>query len=461
MAIPLVRYGYYHHRVRKELEAALAKLDRGEPGWRLEDVEAGRAAIPDHENSALVVKEAYLWLPQGWSPPTSLTNNISDIAPQERLDSDDAACLRNDLSEVQTALLEARKLVDLPAGRYSITYKRGFITTLLSDVQNARSIFWLLELDAIRQAEDGDLRGAIRSCRALLNAARSLGDEPLIISQLVRLAGVGMAYHTIMRALNQGEADPEGLLALQRLMQDEERFPRLLVALRGERGGMHELFDALETGDMSTNALVDSIVECKSTPPSKWQQIADLAARDSIREQHPMYLSMSTQAIRIAEQPSVQRAKLFAELTKANTSKLPVPAKLFMPAYEKLDDAARNTECELRCAITALALERFRLRNGRWPDRLEQLVPDYLPAVPLDPEDGEPLRFQRREDRVVVYSLHLRPGNNGLAAYDPVKLSPPGVGVAVHLFDVHHRRQPARPKPPEPKQPGVAVIHIH
>jgi hypothetical protein len=101
-------------------------------------------------------------------------------------------------------------------------------------------------------------------------------------------------------------------------------------------------------------------------------------------------------------------------------------------------------------------------------DRLEKAginIADYLPAVPLDPEDGEPLRFQRRNDRVVVYSLHKRGSSSGLVAYDPVNLSPPGVGIAVHLFDVEHRRQPPRPKPPESKpperkQPPGPVMHI-
>jgi hypothetical protein len=448
MVIPAGRYASYHQRVRTELDNALVKLDRDDPGWRLEDVERGRATVPDGKNSALVVKEANRWLPSGWFVPESMYNHINDTAPQERLDSDDSACLRNELSELQTALIEARKLADLPAGRHSITYTRGFVGTLLPDAQNTRTIFSLLQLDVIEQAEDGDLKGAIRSCKAVLNATRSLGDEPLIISQLIRMAGVGVAYCTIQRVLNQGEADAEDLLALQNLLQEEARFPRLLVALRGERAGMHELLDALEAGDMSISSVVDltsNNVQLKR--PSKLQEVLAVTARDSIREQHPQFLAMSTEAIRIAALPPQQRAAAFADLTEAYKGNLANPVRALIPAYEKIDQAARRTDCQLQCLITALALERFRQHNHRWPDTLAQLVPDYLSAVPLDPEDGEPLRFQRREDRVVLYSLHLKSGKNSLAPYDPVKLSPPGIGVAVHLFDVQRRRQPPRPKP--------------
>ena len=87
-------------------------------------------------------------------------------------------------------------------------------------------------------------------------------------------------------------------------------------------------------------------------------------------------------------------------------------------------------------------------QHGRWPDTLEQLVPEFLPSVPLDPEDGAPLRFHKRTDRVVVYSAMKKQGAvDGPEFYDPDEPSPPGVGIAVHLFDVKFRRQPPRPKP--------------
>lgn len=45
-------------------------------------------------------------------------------------------------------------------------------------------------------------------------------------------------------------------------------------------------------------------------------------------------------------------------------------------------------------ALTALALETQRRRDGAWPESLEALVPSLLPAVPLDPFDGRPLRYR-------------------------------------------------------------------
>jgi hypothetical protein len=42
-------------------------------------------------------------------------------------------------------------------------------------------------------------------------------------------------------------------------------------------------------------------------------------------------------------------------------------------------------ETRLRCLEAAIAVERFRLGTGRLPQRLDELVPLYLEAVPVDP----------------------------------------------------------------------------
>ena len=40
-----------------------------------------------------------------------------------------------------------------------------------------------------------------------------------------------------------------------------------------------------------------------------------------------------------------------------------------------------------------LAFEDFRLAKERYPTELAELVPDCIAAVPLDPYDGEPIRY--------------------------------------------------------------------
>jgi hypothetical protein len=44
-------------------------------------------------------------------------------------------------------------------------------------------------------------------------------------------------------------------------------------------------------------------------------------------------------------------------------------------------------------SVTAIALERFHLREKRYPSGLAELVPNYLSQVPADVFDGQPLRY--------------------------------------------------------------------
>ena len=57
-------------------------------------------------------------------------------------------------------------------------------------------------------------------------------------------------------------------------------------------------------------------------------------------------------------------------------------------------------------AQAAVAVERWRLAHpGRLPDALSELVPAYLTAVPLDPFDGQPVRYKKLPVGYVVYSV--------------------------------------------------------
>src|SRR5207302_64130 len=62
---------------------------------------------------------------------------------------------------------------------------------------------------------------------------------------------------------------------------------------------------------------------------------------------------------------------------------------------EKMRAAEQRSRAQLRSAAAAMAVERFRRDRDRWPGTLDELVPAYLKAMPLDPYDGQPLRMRR------------------------------------------------------------------
>ncbi len=84
-----------------------------------------------------------------------------------------------------------------------------------------------------------------------------------------------------------------------------------------------------------------------------------------------------------------------------------------MPAYGRLISLNLKNIAVLRTAYTALAVQRYRLTNNKLPDSLDNLVPDYLDSVPVDPFDGQKIRYKQLEKGFIVYSIGIDKTDNG------------------------------------------------
>ncbi len=431
-----------HYLVKQRLEEAITELDSSDPGWRLADIEAAREQIPEEENSARVVVTAAKLLPRNWPTP-EFHEQFNHLSPEEQLAPDELARLTQELERVGPALNEARKLVNMPRGRHRITYKRNVLNTLLEDQQRSRNVVQLLLHDALQCDQRQDMKGALTSCQAALNAARSLGDEPLAISQLVRTAGVFLACQGVERALAQGELRAEDLTGMQNLLADEETFPELSIVARGERALWHEMFDAMESGDVSISEMADGRSDGN-------ERLFGFVYRDNIRAQHPTMLALMNRWIAIVQLPmsgqSEAEQQLNQEVRVLRGSAM--LAALPLGGMPKLGDASRRKHALIRCTITALAAERYRLTHNKWPVSLDKLCPQFLNGVPSDPFDGEPLRYRRVEDGVIIYSISSDETDND-GNLDREHSNQPGVDIGIRLWDVAKRRQPPHPKPRE------------
>src|SRR5262249_37077767 len=83
-----------------------------------------------------------------------------------------------------------------------------------------------------------------------------------------------------------------------------------------------------------------------------------------------------------------------------------------------------------------------------WPEKLDELAPRYLSAVPLDPFDRKPLRLRRLDDGILIYSVGPDGVDDG-GKVDP-KLDPwERQDLGCRLWSVPTRRQPPRPRRPD------------
>ena len=75
------------------------------------------------------------------------------------------------------------------------------------------------------------------------------------------------------------------------------------------------------------------------------------------------------------------------------------------PAYGYGIEQSARADAKVAIVRTALALSLYRSDTGAYPDSLDALVPAYLPRLQIDPFDGKPIRYQRRESGYLLYSV--------------------------------------------------------
>jgi hypothetical protein len=461
-------YGYRHYTANRDLEKALAETDQLDPRWRLEDVLADRAAVPDERNSGLIVIDAKQLLPKRWPEweyPRDLANleereddeavrmrealdrSFSELEPQQQLGEEQIVALYGELERATSALAEARKLADSPEGRYPIAYSDNFVGTLLPHIQDAREIAKLLANDALFRAQEGDVDGALASCRGVLNAGRSVGDEPSCIAQLVRIALRGIAVDRAQRTLAQGQPTDRALREMQELLETEEQVPLILIATRGERGGIDRLMESFQSGKTKLTGRDLAQLEGLSGPsgsgPTLGDQL-DLHSPGFIQTQRAAMLRYLNRAVEAAKSPTEEQRARMREI-EATAKSQPVLVRLFVPALSKINEACLRTQAQLRCASAALAAERYRQAKGRWPEAWDELIAaGFLREKPIDLYDGKPLRMRRMGDGLVIYSVGPDGEDNG-GNLDRKRLIAPGTDLGFRLWDVDKRRQAAPP----------------
>ncbi len=470
LALPLVLIAAIMILVRQagadRLTKAIAEADRLDPGWRLDDIEASRKPMPpagkNGIDQVLAIKAARLGgLELPWSFP-AFEKNVQQLADarqamEESLGSDrkkprvlneeQVRVLRAERKRNEKAISMARALVDFDYGRFPIVYAPDWYSTNLTHSQDARAAASLLRYDSLLLAHDGDIPGALQNFRAILHAGRAIGDEPFLISQLVRVATVAVAVNTLERALGLGQASEQDLAIVQRYLSEESQTPYFLIGMRGERAGSDRFLEAVQHGavDLKQAGRSLGITGGHPTGPSNWlESLIIFQMYLTAKSQRAEMLECMNELVEIGKLPHDQQEAAFAafDLRMREMSRLSL-ARLLVPASGKVAAAGTRTKATLRVALAGVAAERFRMAKGRWPKELAELVPTYLDTVPLDPYDAKPLRLKMSDGAFVVYSVGIDGVDDGGQLDDKPFL--PGSDIGFRLFDVDKRRQPALP----------------
>jgi hypothetical protein len=132
--------------------------------------------------------------------------------------------------------------------------------------------------------------------------------------------------------------------------------------------------------------------------------------------------------------PAIQRpyceSQLVSSLTRPSTAKLMLSGNaigeiiylMTMPVIESTVRAKSSEHVQIEVTATFLALKAYQLKHGRLPAQLSELVPQFLPAVPVDDFDGQPLRYD--PEQKMLYSVSTNCQDDGGVQPDPRKSEP-------------------------------------
>ena len=133
----------------------------------------------------------------------------------------------------------------------------------------------------------------------------------------------------------------------------------------------------------------------------------------NLPRQHLLTLEVTTElADAAAKLPSHEfiDAELAVERKVNALPRADVFVKLSLPSMMKVSQAFRRKLAQIRAMDVLLAAERYRMKHGKWPAKLEDIPKEMLPAVPLDPYDGKPLLGSNAPPTgVVAYGGGRRP----------------------------------------------------
>lgn len=439
---------------RSRLGRAIAEADRLDPGWRWAQLNSKRTTVTESENSSVMVEAAHKALPANW--PAAAKDgeeghlrganlirflDLSKRPPPLLLDAPVAEGLRDELAELEAPLGKVDALADAPHGRSDRAISPAAFDVALAITAETRMVSRMIMLQGVSRAQDGDIDGSLNSCRAMINAARSLGDELTLLSLLVRNAITSNACEMVQRSLAQGVPTDEALRKLQDLLADEASQPTLVFGLRGERASSFELFDQLSSGALPMAAFAGG----GARPPTVGSRITAFIGEPYFRHNQCLTLESLNRAVEIAKLPVVDQPERWKIWEREATRSSGMAAKaagmmasLMTPAMAAATKSYLWNRATLNAAIVMVAAERFRIANHRWPLSADELVPTFLRHHVLDPFTKAPIRILPFKAGIIVYSVGPDGTDDG-GTFKTRALS--GTDVGYRLWNVDARRR--------------------
>jgi hypothetical protein len=382
------------------VEERLAAIrEKGEP---VTAEELAPPPVPDGENAAPLLQAAFDAQIEWEEQERAGIKDWEDLLSCEG--EPDLTLAKRALDLHADAVAKARLALARPKCRFDLDYSQSY-AMLLPHLANLRALARLFALEALVRSAEGRGDEAAESCLAALALGRMLEAEPILISQLVRIAITEIAVRSARHSLQRVAFPDEAVLRIrERLLEiDPASFSR--IGLRGERVFLRQTFDAFASGK-------DTIGDVSGADKALLQRV-QRAGTFVFLEDEAFALDALARALEAIELPphesvpSVNAVFAEAEAEAHEHTLKHVLSGLLLPALRAAHTRAVRTWARRDGAIIGLSCELFRSGRGRYPATLDELAPEFLKDVPPDPFTGKPFKYELRDDGAafIVYSL--------------------------------------------------------
>jgi hypothetical protein len=262
--------------------------------------------------------------------------------------------------------------------------------------QSIRILSDAIYLTALLDLEAGRADDATRMVATGLGVSASLRQEPEAFAQHVRINDVARRQVAALREIVTGsEPSPRVLEELAGWLAENRTPDPMLVSILSAVKGGNTLFARMENGDIDPATVTYIYPMTWPSWPSAFLGSAARIGRPFVRQARVRYLQYMGQLLDVLSSPRPHP---------------PLPEPQAPPRWalvDRLTDKftagsawnavfADDFLSELGAAELAVALRRFRLDRGVYPDDPSVLVPRYLASLPIDPYTGRPPVYARQ-----------------------------------------------------------------
>jgi len=248
----------------------------------------------------------------------------------------------------------------------------------------------------------------IHEIRAMLETGPT-GKSRTLVEAMISVAIKGLYVAVIQDGLRLGAWQDVELAALGEQLRTIDLLPLVNEAFNAELVGMIHLAQTVPLSKIF------------SLGNEKRFQFFDLLPRGWTYQNMVAYARIMGRQIDAVESAlplvaprKIEEATASVESGLSRFSPYIYLARVGIPNTGKAFQVTTRNQTRIHQAQIVCALERYRLARGEYPARLEELVPEFLQAVPRDLVGGESMPYQRTAEKgFLLYSIGWNDKDDG------------------------------------------------